>query len=81
MKPSSDVFNIESDECTHDLHGYLISVDDILQQVVDYERLKKRLIHLFDRFRQKNVKVKSSKFCIGPKVKFWVFVAGADEMR
>ena len=78
LNPSSDKFNIESDTCTRSLNGCLKSVDDGLQQARNYSLLKDRLVILFDRFRNKNVKVKSSKFRISDRVKFGGFIAGVS---
>ena len=79
LKPSSDKFNIESNDCTRGLVGNLKSVDNVLQQAKSYRQLRDRFVVLFEHFRVQNIKVKSSKFRIGVKVRFGGFIAGVSE--
>ena len=78
LKPSSDKFNIESDDCTRNLNGCLKPVYAVLQQARSYRQLKDRLVILFGRYRNKNIKVKSSKFRFGDIVKFGCFISGVS---
>ena len=64
LRPSGDK------EATRKQEGCLKSVDDCLQQAASYCQLKTRLVSLFMKFREKNIKVKSSMFRVGIKVKF-----------
>ena len=79
LKPSSDIFNIQSDKCLQGVVGALKSVDDVLTQASSYRDLKERLINLFCNFEQFNVKIKTSKFCVGESVCFGGFLCGANE--
>ena len=79
LKPSSDFFNIQSDKCLQGVEGALKSVDDVLTQVSSCRDIKERLIKLFCNFEQFNVKIKTSKFCIGDCVRFGGFLSGADK--
>ena len=72
LKQSSDVLNVKSYDYTKSFNGCLKSVDDVLQQARSYRPLRDRLVILFGRFINKNVRVKSSKFRIGERVKFRV---------
>ena len=81
LKPLLDKFNNESNDCTRGLIGNIKSVDDVLQQAKSYRQLRYRLVVLFEHFRVMNVKVNSSKFRIGVKVKFGGFIAGVSENR
>ena len=44
LKPSSNKFNIESDDYTRSLNGCFNSVDDVLQQARSYRQFKDRLV-------------------------------------
>ena len=79
FKPSSDVFNIQSDRCTRGVPEALKSVDDVLTQGRTYRELKHRLIILFKQFRHYNIKIKTSKFRIGQSVRFGGFICGSNE--
>ena len=76
LKPSSDIFNINSDKAVRGLPGCLKSVDDILTQAKSYPELKSRLIKLFGRFERYNIKIKPSKLRIGRRVCFGGFEVG-----
>ena len=75
---SGDEFNMESDDATRMQEGCVKSVDDCLQQAESYRQLKTRLISLFTEFRDKNIKVKYTKFGVGTEVNFGGFVAGVS---
>ena len=44
LKPSSDKFNIESNDCTRNQNRCLKSVYDVLQQARSYRQLMDRLV-------------------------------------
>ena len=79
LRPSGDKFNMESDEASRRQEGCLKSVDDSLQQATSYGQQKTRLLSLFMEFKEKIIKVKSSKFRVGTKEKFGGFLAGVSE--
>ena len=79
LKPSGDKFNMESDYANRSKVCCLKNVDYVLQQAESYIQLKTRLISLFTEFRDKNIKVKSTKFRLGTVVKFGGFIAWVSE--
>ena len=47
LKPSSDIFNIQSDRALQGVEGALKSVNDVLTQAGSYKELKERLVKRF----------------------------------
>ena len=70
LMPSSDIFNINSDKSVSSLDSTLNSVDDFITTARNWGELKDRMVVLFRRFRELNIKVKPSKLRLGTRVKF-----------
>ena len=79
LMPSSDIFNINSDKAVNGLDSTLKSVDDFLTTARNWGQLKDRMVVLFRRFRELNIKVKTSKLRLGTNVKFGGFECEAKE--
>ena len=73
LMPSSDIFNINSDKAIAGLEATLKSVKDFITTAKDWAELKQRMVMLFNRFRELNIKVKPSKLGLGTRVKFGGF--------
>ena len=79
LMPSSDIFNISSDNAIRGLELTLKSVDDFLTSAKGWGELKDRMGVLFKRFRELNIKVKPSKLWLGTKVMFGGFQVEAPQ--
>ena len=79
LMPSSDIFNINSDKAVNGLDSMLKSVDNFFTTARDWEELKDRMVFLFGRFRELNIKVKPSKLRLCTRVKFGRFQCKATE--
>ena len=73
LKPSSDIFNINSDKAVKGLKGTLKSVDGMLTQGRNWGDLRKKMVVLFRWLRHYNIIVKTSKFRVGTQVTFGGF--------
>ena len=73
LMPSSDIFNMRSDQALQGLQATLKSVDDFLTTARNWGELRGRMNDLFQRFRDLNIKIKPSKLRLGTRVKFGGF--------
>ena len=79
LMPSSDLFNINSDKAIAGMEATLKSVDDFITTARDWRELKHRMVELFNRFRELNIKVKPSKLRLGTRVRFGGFECKAKD--
>ena len=79
LMPKSDIFNINYNRAITGLESMLNSVDVFITTARNWGELKDRMVMLFKRFRELNIKLKPSKLRLGTKVKFGGFECEAKE--